>query len=393
MQNDSRSETQTSSVNFLIGGGEMGELVRSMDWSGTSLGPIDTWPPSLRTAVNIVLNSNFPISLIWGPDHVQIYNDRLRPTYGNKHPESFGQDFTICWASALPVVGEAFRGALAGKSSYLEDQRIFPDRLGFLEEAFFTHSFSPIRDENGGIVGLFHPITETTSKIVGQRRARLLRDLATIGLGTQSLNEAMTLLARTIADDPFDLPFAMFYALDESQTAAHLVAFTGLPSGGTASAEVVDLVGDTSKWPIAEVISSGKAAVLDDVDLRFPELVGEPYPEPVVKARVLPIVPHARSSPVGVLVVGVSPRLPVDDVYATFLDMLQMTVNAVAASALARMCALLLAAGFQRVPGVRVTHAFQHLLDRFYHESRLVLVDVVSTLAGQPESPIRNQRG
>src|SRR2546422_5470487 len=109
----------TPPQDWLAGGGEMGKLVRSMDWSKTPLGPIEAWPQSLRTTVSLVLASNFPISLAWGPKHVQIYNDGYWPICGGKHPYSMGQDFSECWAAPWPAIGEAFERALAGGTSYL----------------------------------------------------------------------------------------------------------------------------------------------------------------------------------------------------------------------------------------------------------------------------------
>src|SRR5258708_9879014 len=194
---------------WLVGGGEMGRAIRSMDWSRTPLGPIDGWPQSLRTTVSLCLASNFPISLAWGPHHVQIYNDGYWPICGGKHPHSMGQDFSACWASAWPVIGAAFERALAGETSFLEDQRMFLDRNGYLEETFFTFSFSPIRDESGGVGGLFHPVTETTSKMVGQRRTRALRDLAAQGSGARSTEQAFRLAAATLAEYELHLPFAI----------------------------------------------------------------------------------------------------------------------------------------------------------------------------------------
>src|SRR3954462_5966333 len=119
-----------ATYDFLVGGGEMGRLIQSMDWSKTALGPIETWPQSLRTTVSLCLASNFPISLAWGPKHVQIYNDGYWPICGAKHPYSMGQDFTECWASPWPVIGEAFERAVGGETSFLEDQRMFLDRNG-----------------------------------------------------------------------------------------------------------------------------------------------------------------------------------------------------------------------------------------------------------------------
>ena len=138
-----------------VGGGEMARVIKAKDWSKTPLGPMDSWPQSLRTTVSLVQASNSPISLAWGPGHVQIYNDGYWPICGAKHPNSMGQDFRECWASAFPVIGEAYATAWSGQSAYLEKMRMFLDRIGFLEETWFTFSFSPITDESGGVAKSF----------------------------------------------------------------------------------------------------------------------------------------------------------------------------------------------------------------------------------------------
>src|SRR5437762_7307457 len=205
---------ESAQQSWLAGGGEMAELVRAMDWSKTPLGPIESWPQSLRTTVSLCLASNFPISMVWGPRHVQIYNDGYWPICGAKHPHSMGQDFSECWASAWPAIGDAFERALAGETSFLEDQRMFLDRNGYLEETFFTFSFSPIRDETGKVGGLFHPVTETTSKMLNERRTRSLRDLAGRAGKARTLEDAFTLAAQTLSESALDLPFLLFYRLD-----------------------------------------------------------------------------------------------------------------------------------------------------------------------------------
>src|SRR5271169_4749423 len=188
------------SEDWLVGGGKMGKLIRTMDWAKTPLGPLESWPQSLRTTVSLCLASNFPIALVWGPRHVQIYNDGYWPICGAKHPRSMGQDFTECWAAPWPVIGEAFERALAGETSFLENQRMFLDRNGYLEETCFTFSFSPIRDESGGVGGLFHPVTEMTSKMLNERRMRCLRDLAARPTKARATEEALTLAAETLAE-------------------------------------------------------------------------------------------------------------------------------------------------------------------------------------------------
>src|SRR5260370_16146676 len=187
----------------------MGKRIRSMDWSQTPLGTIESWPQSLRTTVSLCLASNFPISLAWGPKHVQIYNDGYWPICGGKHPRSMGQAYTKCWASAWPAIGEAFDRGLAGKASYIENQRMFLDRNGYLEETFFTFSFSPIRDETGGVGGLFHPVTEQTGKMLSERRTRALRDLSARTGKAKTMAEDCSFAAQMLSEYDLDLPFLL----------------------------------------------------------------------------------------------------------------------------------------------------------------------------------------
>src|SRR5713226_611241 len=253
------------SADWLVGGGEMGELVRSMNWTKTPLGPLRSWPQSLRTTVSLCLGSNFPISLAWGAQHVQIYNDGYWPICGGKHPHAMGQDFSECWASAWPAIGEAFARALAGETSYLENQRMFLDRHGYLEETFFTFSFSPIRDETGGVGGLFHPVTETTTKMVGERRTRALRDLAARTGKAKTTEEALTLAAETLSEFELDVPFALFYLLNDGGREARLI--TGTTSLPTEIAmPTVDLGGPlVSPWSLADVVRTNESQQMDDL--------------------------------------------------------------------------------------------------------------------------------
>jgi signal transduction histidine kinase len=318
---------------WLVGGGEMGEFLRAKDWSQSPLGAIENWPASLRTTVSLVLNSNFPISLAWGEHHTQIYNDGYWPICGEKHPTAMGQDFSECWASAFPVIGDAFYRALSGETAFLEDQRIFLDRLGYLEETFFTFSFSPIRDEMGNVAGLFHPVIETTSKMVGHRRTRTLRDLSVSAGKGQSLAEAFTLAVETLASSNLDLPFVTIYLLDETGKTAQLVAITGL-SAGTA-ATPVEVVVDDSGWNFASVVATGESLLVENLSERFPPLVCGPYPEPLQTGLVLPLSPPGADRPAAVMVVGASVRLPLNEAYRSFFELLGAAMTAVMSNAIA----------------------------------------------------------
>src|SRR5262249_32310570 len=101
-----RSERPSSVVpDVLAGGGEMGALMRTIDWASTPLGPAEAWSPTLKTMVSFLLANRFPILLWWGPDYIQLYNDAYRPILGAKHPQSMGQPVRECWWEIYDVIG------------------------------------------------------------------------------------------------------------------------------------------------------------------------------------------------------------------------------------------------------------------------------------------------
>ena len=107
----------TAATDFLAGGGAMAEIIQARDWSETPLGPIESWPQSLRTAVSLCLASNFPINIIWGTEATQIYNDGYRVVCGDAHPRAMGESYRVTWASAWPAIGEPFERAFVGGTS------------------------------------------------------------------------------------------------------------------------------------------------------------------------------------------------------------------------------------------------------------------------------------
>ena len=315
---------------FLMGGGEMGRLIRSMDWAKTALGPVATWPQSLRTTVSICLASDLPICVIWGPGLVQLYNDAYRVICGSKHPRSMGQNFPECWSEAWPVIGTAHDSALAGNTAFLESQQIFLERHGYVEECFFTFSFSPIRDEYGRVGGLFHPVIEMTAQTLSERRTRTLRDLTANASKGKSVNEVLSLTADTLAQFDLDLPFVRLYTVGPDAPARLVRATEGnTPPGVSFDANTDEPV----LWPVEEVFLSGLAVTVDDLAQRIDVATLGPYSEPPTQALVLPIIPSGTSSPVAILVAGVSSRLKLDEAYRSFYDMLASAVNAGVANA------------------------------------------------------------
>jgi two-component sensor histidine kinase len=163
----------TVSFKFLESGGEMASAVRAYDWASTSLGPIESWGASLRTAVGIMLSSAFPKCIVWGPELVTIYNDAFRPLLGDK-PEALGRPFSEVWAEAWDTIGPIADRAFAGEATFIEDFPLVVDRHGYPEQAWFTFCYSPIRDAEGKVAGMMDTIIETTGKVRAEQNSRLI---------------------------------------------------------------------------------------------------------------------------------------------------------------------------------------------------------------------------
>jgi len=187
----------------------MGALMRAKDWAETPLGPLDAWPQSLRTTVSTCLNSRFPILVWWGPQYIKLYNDAYREIISAKHPRALGQPGRECWPEIWDIIGPMLDGVLRnGEATWSENQHLPLLRNGFTEECYFTFAYSPIRDENGEIAGVFSVVRETTRQVIGERRLRTLRDISAWTADTKSVDEAVRLASAVLAENPNDLPSA-----------------------------------------------------------------------------------------------------------------------------------------------------------------------------------------
>ena len=309
-----------SGIGFLEGGGRMGALMRAHDWSSSPLGPPSRWPDVLKTAIGTCLSSQFPMVVWWGPDLLMFYNDAWQPILGEtKHPGGLGRPGRDSWPETWPLVGKQFEDALQGEASWSEDLLLASDRHGFMQECYFTYSHSPLRAPSGEVVGVFSAVKETTTRVLNERRMRLLTDLsnATLGATTGSAStEAVCqqLLDVYCAGNP-DAPFAVLYLLDRQD---------GVRRAGAAGIEAhrfPEFVDDADDpWGVRRALATSSAVLLDPVP--GPELPGGSWPEPTRAVITLPLRSkgeerHAR----GVLVAGLNPRLHFDKAYRSFLDL------------------------------------------------------------------------
>jgi PAS domain S-box-containing protein len=165
-------------THWLTGGGEMGEIIRSTDWSATPLGGLETWPKTLRIATDLVLASRFPMAILWGKELIFVYNDAYRVIAGEKHPAAIGRPtcevWPEVWEFSRPILEKVM---LQGETVYLKDQLLRLVRGRDPEDAYFTLSYSPIRTEDGGVGGTLVTLIETTEQILaGAKMEEALRE-------------------------------------------------------------------------------------------------------------------------------------------------------------------------------------------------------------------------
>jgi len=314
---------------WIPAGSRCGRLIAEKDWSQSELGPIEAWPSTLTQLAQTCLESSFPFAIAWGPNRLQLYNDAFATLCGGKHPSALGQDMRRCWESAWAVLGPCFERATNGDSAYVEDGRLFLDRAGFLEEAFATFSFSPLREANQTAVsGVLLTVIETTSKVLGERRTRLLRDIVDAGAGVTNAPEAFAVSMAVLDTAPRDVPFALLYRVDARRDEAELVARTRWAPQNAAppSIPLKDAIALASSWPLADVVVTNRPRISSDLPSRFGDFDCAPYPEAPVSALLLPIGPPGASAPSAVLVAAQSPRLQLNGEYVVFFERMAAAV-------------------------------------------------------------------
>lgn len=151
---------------FLAGGGAMGEQIRNKDWALTPIGEPDSWHPTLKQTVSLMLDNPFPMLICWGADYIQLYNDAFRPINGEtKHPQALGGSANETYAEIWKTIGPMFAGVMHGQPVGFPNFMVPLNRNGYLEECYFDFSYSPIKDLYGNIHGVLVVCVETTDKV------------------------------------------------------------------------------------------------------------------------------------------------------------------------------------------------------------------------------------
>ena len=296
-------------------GGEMGRRMRDLDWSTTPLGPPQQWPPELQHSVATMLASRAQIVLFHGPEYCALYNDAYIPTMGVKHPNHLGRPGREMWAEAWGVLQELFDGVVRNDESFwASDYPFMLERHRFLEETYFDISYDPIRAADGSVNGVLCIVSDTTGRVLNERRVRTLSALGRrladqvdqAGLGAR--------VAQVLGENRADVPFSALW-LDDPADGGEL----SLAGSSGAPASVPD------RRVVDAVIRSGQPDRLPAGDVCDP-----PPPDAAAEALVLPI--GTGMSNAGVLILGLSRHLALDREYSDFVDLATAQISRAVAS-------------------------------------------------------------
>jgi signal transduction histidine kinase len=327
-------EQQWNSEFVLAGGGEMGARMRALDWTATPLGPVHAWPQSLRTCVRIILTSRQPMFVWWGTELINLYNDAYRSIVGGKHPTALGQPARVVWSEIWDQISPRAETAMRrNEGTYDEALLLIMERHGYPEETYYTFSYSPVPNDQGGTGGILCANTDDTRRIIGERQLALLRELATLTTGARSAEQACQRAAESLATLPRDLPFALLYLIDPSRNVLHLVAQSGIEPGHPAALPQLR-THDEAPWPVRAALRDDGPIVVGDLSSRFPALPNGAWHLPPDRA-VAVALSGAGQAPAGLLVTGLNPCRLFDDDYRGFLTLLSHQIASAIATATA----------------------------------------------------------
>jgi signal transduction histidine kinase len=299
--------------------------LRGHPWHATSIGPMDTWPESLRAALQLVLARHHAAAIAWGDDLMLIPNAHfVGLTRSLGCAEVIGQPMEVaCSELHHRMSGLLSRARNRAEAGIAADELYCMYRSGRAEETYLTCVAAPFVDDGGASRGVVINVEETTERVLGRRRNAAIEDIAgEAGSGTTVLEGCVRTMA-ALSRHTEDLPFALVYLRQDGGGEVRLAVTSQLARGLRASPERMVLGGESSagEWPVADAMLRGEPVTVTDLVERFGALPSGGWPFSPNQALVVPLMPAGAGAPAGALVAGVSARHALDDDYRRYIQL------------------------------------------------------------------------
>jgi PAS domain S-box-containing protein len=313
-----------NNLQFLSGGGEMGERIRNFDWTKTSLGAPENWEQSLKTCVRIMLTSSQPIWIGWGRELIKLYNDPYKAIVGGKHPSALGQPASVVWSDIWNDIEPLLKKVMEkDEGTYVESQLLIMERNNYPEETYYTFSYTPIPGDKGGTAGMICANTDDTKRIINERALQTLRDLGKLHYTEQITKEIYTKAAQILANNNKDFPSGIFYEVDESKMQAKPIAWVGKKEDYDSvfpQLVLIDTPEEGSK-NLCRAIHRNEI-MLTENNGRRPNAPKGFWPIPPKQFLHIPIKLSNTKLPSVVLSIGLNPFRKYDEDYQQFIQLL-----------------------------------------------------------------------
>lgn len=341
------------------------DVINSVDWAATPLGPMSQWPPRLQHIVNQILADSRAIAIYWGEQYCTIYNEAFSKLCGSKHPYVLGRPVEETWPEGASTLKEAMRVSAEKQRASTEDEWRHFVEIGlddgseesrWLEEVYLKWSVVPLYDDDK-CLGFMHPVVETTSMRLWERRMKMLIELGDVLVTPRDVKSYWaTILDRLEAVEPrYDIPLAILYSIDDDPDAAtdhaarkydstkvcRLEGSLGVPEGHPITPHTLKLCssddGLAHKFREALGAPAPHALLLQTEDGSLPKslidgLQWRGFGDPCRAAVVLPIRPTREENVMGLLVLGINPRRPYDNDYRQYISLLSQKITTSLAS-------------------------------------------------------------
>jgi signal transduction histidine kinase len=315
-----RQATDEQAVLF-AGGGEMGARMRAFDWASNPLGPVPSWPQSLKTCVRVILTSRQPMFVWWGEQFINLYNDAYKTIVGGKHPEALGQPASVVWREIWDQVYPRAQSAMSmNEGTYDEALLLIMERHGYAEETYYTFSYSPVPNDQGGTGGILCANTDDTQRIITERQLSLLSALSTETAEARSSEDVCARAAQTFSNHARDLPFALIYLADSDKCTLSRVGAAGISATHSAAPATI-VIEKATELPWSRSIHDQQLAVVSEPEKVLGTLPAGAWDKPPKEVAFVPIAPTGETGRSGVLVVGLNPYRLFDDSYRGFLSL------------------------------------------------------------------------